>query len=252
MKDAVEILGVPIGSYTYQEFLKELTEKLNAPGCSTVYAVNAHYLNLTYRNKEYLHSLRRADINYADGVSLLKAAKFLGRPIGDRMATWSLWPIICQLSVEKNYTMFFLGGEKGLAEEAMKKTEEKYPGIKIVGTHHGYIKMEDTSIIDTINEKKPDLLWVGMGDPFQVLWIDKYKSELDAGLALSAGGLFKFVAEKVTRASEGMQKKGFEWLYRTFQEPHLLIRYLTGLPAFGFRVLMQKFFGHRTRLQDNV
>ena len=248
--EIVEILGVPVSSLSKQEFLNALESAISQQGCSTVYALNAHYLNLTYRNKDYLHALRRADIGYADGASLLKAARLLGGTIKERLSTWTLWPPLCEFAAEKGYTFLLLGGEEGLAEAAKAKTEERFPGLNIVGTHHGYFDFNDRTVIDYVNELEPDFLWVGLGDPRQVLWIDKYKNDLKAKLALSAGGLFKFVAERVKRAPEGMRRRGFEWLFRASQEPILIFRYLTGLPAFGIRVLLQKFFGHRTKMRE--
>lgn len=95
-------------------------------------------------------------------------------------------------------------------------------------------------MIATINAARPDILWVGMGDPRQVVWTEKWRRRLQVGLVLTCGGMFKIVAGELARLPEPWRRRGFEWLYRLWQEPRTWRRYLLGLPRFGLRVLSQR------------
>jgi N-acetylglucosaminyldiphosphoundecaprenol N-acetyl-beta-D-mannosaminyltransferase len=68
-------------------------------------------------------------------------------------------------------TQYFLGNKPGIPEKAKDVLQEKHPGLKVVGTHHGYFKKEgpeNEAVIKEINSKKPDILIVGFGMPLQV------------------------------------------------------------------------------------
>jgi len=241
----VNILGIPIWAHSMSSLLAHLEELIASPGCAVAYAVNAYALNLTYRYPDYLQALHRADLVYADGASILLAARVLSHHIPEKLTTTDVWPRMCTLARQRDYRFFLLGGEEGLAERAKLKTLLQCPGLQITGTHHGYFAFEDEQILSIINAARPDILWIGMGDPRQVLWTEKVKTRLNTGLVITCGGMFKIIAGELQRASPHWRNWGFEWLYRLIQEPQTWRRYLLGLPAFGVRVLAQRFFGHR-------
>jgi N-acetylglucosaminyldiphosphoundecaprenol N-acetyl-beta-D-mannosaminyltransferase len=84
-----------------------------------------------------------------------------------------------------------------------------------------------------------------MGDPRQVLWVEKWRHHLEVRLVLTCGGMFKILAGELERLSEPWRRRGFEWLYRLWQEPQTWRRYLLGLPLFGLRVLGQRLLAAR-------
>jgi len=225
--------------------LAHMEELIAAPGCAVAYAVNAHALNLTRHHPDYLQALRHADLVYADGASIRLAAWVLGSSIPEKLTTTDVWPPLCVLALQRGYRFFLLGGEEGLAERAKARTLARYPQLQITGTRHGYFALEDDQIISLINAARPDVLWVGMGDPRQVLWAERAKKLLNTKLIVTCGGMFKLVAGELQRASPHWRQRGFEWLYRLIQEPQTWHRYLLGLPVFGARVLAQRFFRHR-------
>lgn len=236
---SVNILGVPTGIYTMATLLARIEELIAAPGCAVGHGVNAHVLNLTCHHPDFLQALRQADLLYADGASLILASRFLGSTLPEKLTTTDVWPKLCEIAVQKGYRFFLLGGEPGLADRAASQARDKYPGLHIVGTHHGYFDFRDERIIAKINTVRPDVLWVGMGDPRQVLWSANWRQQLQVSLVLTCGGMFKIVAGELERLSSEWRQKGFEWAYRLWQEPATWRRYLVGLPLFGARVLVQ-------------
>jgi len=239
----IDILGVPVGIYTMDTLLARIETLIAAPGCAVAYGVNAHVINLTYRYPEFLKALRRADLLYADGASLILASRFLGGRLPEKLTTTDIWPRLCELAVEQGYRFFLLGGEPGLAKRAAGQTQRKYHGLNLVGTHHGYFDFGDEHLVAEINASRPDILWVGMGDLLQILWASTWRQQLEVSLILTCGGMFKIVSGELARLSPRGRQKGFEWVYRLWQEPATWRRYLVGLPLFGLRVLAQCFWG---------
>jgi N-acetylglucosaminyldiphosphoundecaprenol N-acetyl-beta-D-mannosaminyltransferase len=242
-EETVKILGVPLGRYTMETLLARIEALIAAPGCAMAHGVNAHVMNLTYQYPEFLKALRQADLLYADGASLLMASRLLGGHLPEKLTTTDIWPRLCGLAVGRGYRFFLLGGEPGLAERAAKQAQRTYHSLEIVGTHHGYFDFRDEQVIAVINAARPDMLWVGMGDPRQVLWAASWRSRLEVSLILTCGGMFKIVSGELERLSPRWRQHGFEWAYRLWQEPATWRRYLVGLPIFGARVLAQRLLG---------
>ena len=237
----VTILGTPVGALNLASLVTRMQELIAAPGCAAAYAVNAHALNLACRHPEYSRALARGDLIYADGFSVVLAARGLGGHLPEKLTTTDVWPRLCELAVKRGYRFFLLGGEPGLAERARTRALARYPGIQIVGAHHGYFDPGDPEIVSRINAAAPDILWVGMGDPRQVLWTDAWRRRLEVPLVVTCGGMFKIVAEELARLPHSWRQRGFEWVYRLWQEPHTWKRYCLGLPAFGLRVLAARW-----------
>jgi N-acetylglucosaminyldiphosphoundecaprenol N-acetyl-beta-D-mannosaminyltransferase len=241
MDQTVTILGMPVGALNLTSLVTRMEELIAAPGCAAAYAVNAHALNLACRHPQYSRALTRGDLIYADGFSVVLAARVLGVYLPEKLTTTDVWPPLCELAIKRGYRFFLLGGEPGLAERARTRALARYPGLKIVGAHHGYCNPGDPAIVSLINAAAPDILWVGMGDPRQVLWTDAWRRHLKVRLVVTCGGMFKIVAEELARIPHRWRQRGFEWVYRLWQEPRTWKRYGLGLPAFGLRVLAARW-----------
>lgn len=238
-EEHVNILGVPTGIYTMDSLVARLKELIEDPGCAVGHGVNAHAINLACQHPEFLKALQQADLIYADGASLIVASYLLGATLPEKLTTTDIWPRLCEIAVPEGYRFFLLGGEPGLADRAAGQARVQYPGLQIVGTQHGYFDFYDEQIVAGINAVKPDVLWVGMGDPRQLLWAINWRPQLQVSLVLTCGGMFKIVAGELNRLPPQWRQKGFEWAYRLWQEPATWRRYLVGLPLFGARVLFQ-------------
>ena len=132
-------------------------------------------------------------------------------------------------------TLFLLGAKPGVAESAAQALQERFKGLKIVGTNDGYFS-DDEPIVEKINAVSPDLLLVCLGAPKQELWMQKNAPALKVGLMAGLGGSLDVFAGVVERAPEAWQKLGLEWLYRLKKEPGRIKR-MSNLPKFGFAVL---------------
>jgi N-acetylglucosaminyldiphosphoundecaprenol N-acetyl-beta-D-mannosaminyltransferase len=240
---AITILGVPVGNYTLDLLLARIQELLHKPCCTYTYGVNAYALNMAYLNQEFFQYIREADLIFADGASLLLAARVLGSSLPEKITTTDLWPKLCELAVPQHLTFYLLGGEPGLAERARARALQQYPGLSIVGVHDGYTNIFAPHTIAAINDARPDIVWAGLGDPLQGRWANFMRKKLNAKLIITCGGMFKIVAGDLERVSYSWQQQGFEWLYRLWQEPRTWRRYVLGLPLFGLRVLQQRFRG---------
>ena len=72
-----------------------------------------------------------------DGAGVVKAARILGRPLPGKVAGVELGERMLAVCAARGDGVYFLGAKPGVAEEAAKRMTEKYPGLRIVGTHDG-------------------------------------------------------------------------------------------------------------------
>ena len=123
----------------------------------------------------------------------------------------------------------------------MRRARALYPELDIVGYNSGYLRRDgdEDRIIETINEARPDILWLGLGVPREQEFAMRNRDRLrGVGLIKTSGGLFDFLSGKNSRAPAWMQQVGLEWAYRIYLEPRRLAgRYLMTNPHALFLLL---------------
>jgi len=213
---------------------------------SYIVTPNVDHIVMLRHDKEFRAVYTGAAAIFADGMPLVWASRLLGKPLKERVAGSDLFPAVCELAVRKGYGLFFLGGLPGVAEAAKSELDKRYPGLNVVGTYSPPFGFENDAaenrkIINLINAKKPEILFIGLGAPKQEKWIARHIDALDTRVALCTGAAFDFIAGNVKRAPRWMQRTGFEWFYRLISEPgRLWKRYLVDDAAF-LKIVMQEY-----------
>jgi N-acetylglucosaminyldiphosphoundecaprenol N-acetyl-beta-D-mannosaminyltransferase len=242
----INICNVFIDSLTFYEALKKIELSLQKRSPNFIVTPNVDHIMTLQHDRLFAEIYSNAYLTLADGMPLIWASKFLGTPLTEKVSGSDLFPRLCELSANKGYKLFFLGGRPGAALRAREVLEEKYPQIKIVGVHSPPYdfendKNENDTIVRMIKGARPDILFVGLGAPKQEKWIYKYYKEINVSLNIGIGVGFEFVAGMVKRAPLWMQNSGFEWFWRLLMEPkRLWKRYLVDDMKFFWLVLKQK------------
>ncbi len=242
--EAVDVLGVRVDSLTRRDLLRQVASILRSGRRARVMYANVHTLNIAYRDGELRRHLNGADVVYCDGEGVRLAARLLGGYLPQRMTGADWIYDLCAVFQAQGYSLYFLGGEPGVAARAADKLGRQYPGLQVVGTHHGHYDHngpENDQVIARINTIRPHVLLVGFGTPLQEKWIARNLEKLNVPVVWAMGALLDFVTGKAPRAPRWMLKYGLEWLGRLMAEPRRLWRrYLIGNPLFLWRVLGQR------------
>ena len=106
-------------------------------------------------------------------------------------------------------------------------------------------RAEEDELVERINADRPDVLWVGIGQPRQEKWMARMRPRLEVPMMIGVGAAFDFNSGRVSQAPPWMQQHGLEWSYRISQEPgRLLPRYLRYNPrfiaAFGAQLFQER------------
>jgi len=246
----VVINGCKVSNYNQSELLHSIHQEVLRKerfDPAIMLSANIHGFNQAHKHPWLMEMNNNAELIRNDSAGIKLAGKILGTPIRERM-TWADfgWDL-AEYCEKEGLSLYFLGNEEGIAEKAKQRMKERYPDLKILGTHHGFFKKqgeENEKIIQEINQLQPDILIVGFGMPLQEKWIRDNRVKLDVGIIMTGGNCFNFLAGTESRAPEWMHENGLEWLYRFIKEPvRMFDRYVIGNPLFFLRVFEQKFFG---------
>ena len=246
VEQTVSILGVDVTDVSKRRAIELLDEMIDSRDGQTrsAFFVNTHTLNLATGKKSYRDVLQTADYVFGDGTGVRWAARLKGVRLKDNLCGTDL---VAQLLGETpkgttvgQYRYFLLGGDEETSYRAAQYAAANFSNWAQVGHHQGYLDDETQTrrAIQTINEAKPHVLLVGMGNPLQEQWIEKHKHELTVPLCLGVGGLFGYWAGTLRRSPKWLRHNGWEWLGILLQQPQKAKRYLLGNPLFLWRIFL--------------
>lgn len=186
----------------------------------------------------------RSLLTTPDGMPMVWLGRLAGHRTMSRVYGPELMEHVFEWSRKSGATHFFYGGNTGVAEELKARLEQRFPGIRVVGTYTPPFRPltpdEERDLAARVAAARPDFLWVGLSTPKQERFMAAMAGKLDAKVMLGVGAAFDFHAGRVSQAPRWVQRSGFEWLYRLVQEPRRLWkRYLRNNPLFVWKILGQ-------------
>lgn len=225
----IKFMNTNIDNLTMAETLHEIDKLIQKKNCSYVVTPNVDHIVRLEKNEELQKVYKNASLILTDGKPLIWISKWYKTPIKEKISGSDLFPRVCQLAANKNYTMYLLGAAEGVADTAARNLMKKYPGLNIVGTYSppfGFEKNEQemNKIKTQIQEVHPDILIVGLGCPKQEKFMYYHCKELGVPISFGLGASIDFEAGNIKRAPKWMSNHGLEWLYRFSKEPKRLFK----------------------------
>ncbi len=244
----ISVLDIPFDRITLEEVSNlALKKAIHARERSFFIATpNPEMLLEANKNPEFKKILQNTNLNIADGAGILLATRYLYKKklLPERVTGTDLMVKICEKSGknshDKRIKIFLLGAADGVAKKARIVLEKKYHTY-IAGTYSGSPSSHDEkSIIELINAKAPDILFVAFGAPKQEMWLNRNLHRMPTvKVAMGVGGAFDFIAGVRKRAPKIMQKLSLEWFYRLIIEPSRIKRMYNAVIRFPITVIIE-------------
>jgi N-acetylglucosaminyldiphosphoundecaprenol N-acetyl-beta-D-mannosaminyltransferase len=249
------------------------TSSLVIPGSTTVLGLPVHQVDLdgvvqlaarcvaegrrlriavTNANKCYLAARDPALKAFLENADLVvpETAVVWGARVLGRQGIAPVWGVTLagRLLVEAErlgWSVYLVGARAEVCERAAAAIRARFPGLGTIGHHHGYLTdaAVRAGVIASLEEARPDLLLVGMGSPLQERFLDGLPAAAAPGVSIGVGGALDVFAGVREEAPSWIRGSGFEWLWRSAQDPRLLARYLVVNPWFVGAVLRERLLG---------
>lgn len=240
----VNVLGVRVSAVDLDQALLILEGWIERREQRYVCVTGVHGVMESQSDPEVRRIHNAAGLVTPDGMPLVWLARLGGFRHVSRVYGPDLMLAFCGRSVAKGYKHFLYGGGEGVAERLALVLRTRFSGLDIVGHYTPPLRPpgeeESPTVIETINARRPDVVWVGLSTPKQELWMDRHRSKIEAPVLIGVGAAFDFCAGLKKQAPRWMQRSGLEWLFRLGTEPRRLWwRYLTNIPRFLFGIGLQ-------------
>lgn len=248
----IDIRGVKFSNVTLNEAAAFVEERICNGDVTAIYTPNPEIVQKCIEDNSFYDVINSAELIVPDGIGVVKASRILKTPLKEKVAGIELGEKVLDIAARHGKGVFLFGGkdasrtENGvaIADQCIPVFEEKYPGIKVVGTRDGYCKKEGEENEETlrlINESGAEVLFVCLGAPLQEKWICENRASLpNVKVYLGLGGSLDVYSGNVKRAPKLFIKLGLEWFYRLLCEPYRIGRMMK-LPKFYFGTWIYKF-----------
>ena len=232
LDDRVWVGGIPVERMTASQWCRLMLDdwrrrrsgQTKAPP-KVVTTVNGQVVSLFASNPLFRDSLLAADHIAPDGMSVVFASRLMaGQALPERVATTDWFHHAAKAASRHGLRFYILGATPEMNALALERIRVLYPYLRLAGGRDGYFDRGDLArVADEIAATRPDILWIGVGNPEQLVLAHRFRT-LIPGLTWvrTCGGLFDFLSGTRPRAPEAVQAMGLEWAWRAAQEPRRL------------------------------
>lgn len=229
------VLNVPV--HLLQDYTGWLKDRIEQKLGTHVVTLNAEMAILAEKEQNLANIIKKAELVIPDGAGivfyLFLRGKRQKRSPGIELAESLLYqlgqrsqpPLVC-----------FYGGSPQTSAKAAAIWQEKLPNLPIM-SQHGYLSsLEQKQWQETLQQRQPQVIFVGLGVPRQELWIQQNRFLCPNSTWIGVGGSFDIWSGNKSRAPVWLRNNNLEWSYRLYQEPWRWKRMLA-LPKFFWRSL---------------
>ena len=212
--ERVVVGGVPVDRLTGAQLCDRLAADFAArkagrggpPKVGTT--VNGQVMSLFAADSVFREALLAADYIAADGMSVVNGSRmFTKRPLPERVPTTDWFHDAADTAARHGIRFFMLGAKAQANAAAVRRVGALHPGLQIAGARDGYFKDDEVEAVAAeVAASGADVLWVGVGNPRQILLAHRFKALLpQLTWVRTCGGLFDHLSGEVARAPAALQ-----------------------------------------------
>jgi N-acetylglucosaminyldiphosphoundecaprenol N-acetyl-beta-D-mannosaminyltransferase len=237
------ILGVGVDAVDMERALSVLLRHFRSDAKGYVCAVGVHGILEALRCPALAHAFEGSTINVPDGTPTV----WLGRLQGFRWMNHVTGPALMREMFSRKdfaaYSHYFYGGKPGVAQELAAAMQRQFPWAQIAGFHTPPFRdlnaEEERVLIEDLNLRRPDIIWVGISTPRQELWMRRMLPRVRARMMFGVGAAFDFHTGRIRDCPLWVKRAGFHWLHRLLQDPRRLWRRNAHNAAFLWHIALQ-------------
>lgn len=271
------ILGLAVDNVSYQKALEIIKIFVIDGQKHLVVTPYAESVVAAQKDNQFREIINQSHLSVPDGGGLLAAAEFLsyslpknkflrfivavfyGLIVGlrlsirrssfgklkERVSGTDLVYSLCDLSSQKGYKVYLLGGLGDVAKESSRVLKEKFPNLTI-GFSAGPAEVkkvsekENLDLIAEVNRFGPDFLFTAFKPVEQEKWLFYHMKEINAKVFMPVGGAFDMISGQKGRAPNIFRRFNLEWFWRLLIEPSRIGRIVNAVIVFPWLVFKSR------------
>ena len=230
------IMGIPVDLLTKEDVLKDVTFSLNNGKKMSIISVNPQIVSESNKYPEIVEFIKQGTHRIPDGIGIVLVSRIKKGNIRARLAGFDIMMELLQYANEKKKSIFLYGAHSEVLKDALRNIRVSYPDLQILGSIDGYTNLTEREVVEEINKKNPDFLFVALGFPRQELFLARNINILNATVFQDIGGSLDVISGHAKRAPNFFIKWHLEWLYRSLSSPKRIGR-IFQLPVFLIKSL---------------
>ncbi|MBV8033901.1 MAG: WecB/TagA/CpsF family glycosyltransferase [Pelomonas sp.] len=218
-------MGCNVDNLSMEETLQVIDGFIRSGRPHQHVVVNVDKIVKAQHDEELRRIINDCALINADGMPVVWASRWLGKPLKERVAGVDLFEALMRRSAQTGWRVYLLGARDEVVQGVKDLYERKYPGLTVAGARDGYWQAgEDEAVARQIADARPDILFVAISSPKKEQFLGRYQAMMKVPFAMGVGGTFDVAVGRVRRAPVWMQRSGLEWFYRFLQEPRRMFR----------------------------
>jgi N-acetylglucosaminyldiphosphoundecaprenol N-acetyl-beta-D-mannosaminyltransferase len=233
LQKRVNLFGVMVDDVSVEQAVALASDSLDGGRLRIFFTPNLEMLAGARVSERTRDMLNFSTVSLADGVGIRIVAALLRTPLEFSGTGIDFGEALFEAAAKRGARIFLLGGKEGVAERAGERLRQRYSGLYICGTCHGYFSHADEGdVCDLINASGADILIVCRGFPRQETFVYRNAQKLPTvRVTACLGGSLDVWSGEVKRAPICIRKIHFEWLWRILNDPRRLQRFMFSLPV---------------------
>jgi N-acetylglucosaminyldiphosphoundecaprenol N-acetyl-beta-D-mannosaminyltransferase len=220
----ITVLGVPVDILP-EEGIDDLVELLADGKNHQIVLLSLWDLMRARRSGEFRTMISGASLVLPISLSITKGARFLRRTEPVRYMPFDFVVKLLGALERRGKSVYLLGSTRSSIQKAEGNIKSTFPGLRVVGRYSGrYPKQMEFTIVEAIKKATPSLLLVGRGVPGRERWIPRNLARFNSGIYLWCSDLFEVFAERRSKPSRSLFRRGLEWLPFTLLHPWKIYR----------------------------
>jgi len=225
----MQFMNIELDNITMREAVNYLMGCIEKREQIYVVTPNVDHIVQLETNNTLREAYAGSGLIVTDGTPLIWLSQLYGTPIREKICGSDLGPQLAEAMAKQGMSVFLLGAMPGVGLRAADELRRRYPGLRIAGVYSppkGFESdpAEMQRILDMLNASGADVLFVGLGAPKQEIFMYRNRDKYTIPVSLGIGATIDFLAGEIKRAPPWVNRIGFEWLYRVYQDPKRLAK----------------------------
>lgn len=221
-----QIFGLKFFSGSLEQVVDMIKQWIHQKRPRYVCVTGVHGVVESDNSRQVLQAHKDAGLVVPDGMPLVWIGKAMGHDKTERIYGPDLFLALCRRAQEETWKVFLYGCTTPVLVALSRSLRKKFPKLVIAGSYappfRTLTEKESKEVVNAINISGAHIVFVGLSTPKQELWMQNFSRKLHANILVGVGAAFDFIAGTKKQAPRWIQRSGFEWLFRLYQEPFRL------------------------------